>query len=524
MIAIMLLTEAERGELIQRWHERLPVHGHEACRLDHRTTIHVGGLAQDTNLRLDSGEQSAPSPISTQTALELVASSLRAPREVQYAHVTEKECRRPLLVMKTEGGRLYLLDGACRAIQARRCGITQQQAVFVDERKARDLTIKPDGALGTEQHASQNREDRALERIGQATLFRESELLSSYAGGRARTEHAIGPVKGFDDRIEDDRFYAFPQTFDFGRDVGDDQSRAGNAPLSNVSAACRAAMVRVLMSWKALLAATGKHLSREDFLRLVLPVNPNRDETFSKEAAEQAATFVPESVRSVVSVGLQLLPNVKSLLRLWDRPEHRQWSDPDRLTVNLPRALDGERVGPADLMMHVMIENYITLAVLAIIDSRSTIKAREAKHLIRSAERKAQLHQSDFRGNALGHPSNFPRGACPPIALLLKGSSASGVNAASLWADVQRFLSVCEWAAILGRIERAETAQLHPMAGEAFVAAETLQTVFGQRNAYSLAWDSVRSLAKNARLERSMLTQSLAAARSGHDRPLKGDT
>jgi hypothetical protein len=104
-------------------------------------------------------------------------------------------------------------------------------------------------------YPSPARDDKALERIGKSSLMREGERFTSGAGGRRRTEPALGPIKGYGDTIFDDRMYAFPQTFDFGRDVPEEKPKSGNIPLSDVSVKCRAAMIRVLMSLRAFLAA-----------------------------------------------------------------------------------------------------------------------------------------------------------------------------------------------------------------------------------------------------------------------------
>jgi hypothetical protein len=514
----------DREELIKRWHERVPVHGHEACRLDDGSLVHVGGIAIRTNVGIDQGQQPLSVSITTQEALALVDRATRAPREIQFAHIQEAECRRPLLVMQMVGGGRYLLDGACRSIQAKKYGITQLRAVVVDETRAREQTIRYDDDLGMKPYPSSAHDDKALERIGKSSMMREGERFTSCAGGRIRIDPALGPIKGYGDTILDDRLYAFFQTIDFGRDVPEEKSKAGNAPLPDASVKCRAAMIRVLMSLKAFLAATGNDMSREDFLRLALRISPTGDETFAKEAAEQAATFVPDAIRSEVAAGLQLLPNLKSLLELWGRPEYQRWSDPLTLTVKTPAKGDATPLGAADLLVHLMAQSYIILGALGIMDRRGSTQATGAKHLTKSAEVRAHLGQDDFRRNALGHPLNFAYGACPSLALLLKGSHASGVNAAALWADIQRNLSVFEWAVILGQHERGETAMLHPMAAEAFIAAETLQGVFGQRNDYSSAWDSVRVLARDAKIQKTMLQQSLLAARSGDFTTIKSDT
>jgi hypothetical protein len=519
----MSKSAVAREELIERWYERVPVQGHEACRLDDGSLVHVGGIALQTNTRLDHDEQLFLVSMSTHEALDLVDRAGRAPRDVQFAHIQEAECHRPLLVMQTTDGSRYLIDGACRSIQAQKYGVTQLRAVIVDEGFARQQTIPVIDNLGNQPSLNLARDDKTLERIVKHSLMREGERFSSSAGGRNRTEPALGPVRGYGDTILDDRIYAFPQTLDFGRDVPEGASKAGNAPLSDASVKCRAAMIRVLMSLKAFMASTGNDMSREDFLRVALRVGTNRDETFSKKAAEQAATFVPDARRSEVAAGLQLLPNVKSLLELWGRPEYQRWSDPITLTVKTPTKDSAVPLGVTDLLMHLETESYIILSALGIMDRRASTQSAGAKHLIKSAEQRARLEHDDFRGNALGNASSLALGACPSIALLLKGSNASGVNAATLWADIQRCLSVCEWATILGQLERGERADLHPMAAEAFIAAETLQTVFGKRNSYSESWDSVRSMARDAGLQKTMVRQSLLAAGSGCHYTIKSD-
>jgi hypothetical protein len=190
------------GEMLEFFlHDRCLVHEGEVAKLLDGTVVIVPTVASFLN------KHKASKPFNDfpmQQALLALQRSGRRPEEARFKYLSDRDCRRPIILMQGANAELTLIDGACRILRAQELGASTVCAYLVSEPVVSNATVSA-GNCSTSDN-SMIETAAALARITRSSFTQSGTLVQTRPDVNS-LETAIGPIKTPAGDVASDRLY-----------------------------------------------------------------------------------------------------------------------------------------------------------------------------------------------------------------------------------------------------------------------------------------------------------------------------